>query len=55
VFRDPRRFRLPCAFVIENRHGANGISGTESVVRAAPDGHTLVMSTNAITINPARV
>jgi tripartite-type tricarboxylate transporter receptor subunit TctC len=39
--------------VIENRVGANGNIGAEAVARAAPDGYTLVMGSNAnITTNP---
>src|SRR5438094_5699923 len=39
--------------VIENRVGANGGVGAEAVARAAPDGYTLVMGSNAnITTNP---
>ncbi|HJY78325.1 MAG TPA: tripartite tricarboxylate transporter substrate binding protein [Burkholderiales bacterium] len=39
--------------VIENRVGANGGVGAEAVARAAPDGYTLMMGSNAnITTNP---
>ena len=45
--------RLGQPVVIENRVGANGSVGAEAVARAAPDGYTLVMGSNAnITTNP---
>ncbi len=39
--------------VVENRGGAGGISGTEAVARAAPDGYTfLVADVGQVAINP---
>src|SRR5207244_5881715 len=39
---------------IENRTGASSVIGTESVVRAAPDGYTLLFgSSSSFAVNPA--
>lgn len=38
--------------VVDNRAGANSIIGTEIVVRAAPDGYTLLITSGSHTINP---
>lgn len=40
------------AIVFENIAGAGGIVGTKTVIKAAPDGHTLVVSSIASTIIP---
>ena len=39
--------RLPYPVVVENRSGAAGLIGVQTVARAAPDGHTVLLSNTA--------
>lgn len=38
--------------VIDNRPGAGGNIGTDIVAKAPPDGHTIVIASNQVTMNP---
>ncbi len=40
------------AVVVENRPGADGVIATSAMLAAPPNGHTLLMSTNALVITP---
>ena len=39
--------------VLENRSGAGGSIGSNVVAKSAPDGYTLLINSNAHTVNPA--
>jgi tripartite-type tricarboxylate transporter receptor subunit TctC len=44
--------RLEQKVIIDNRSGADGIIGSESVTQAPPDGYTLLLTTNSHVIHP---
>lgn len=44
--------RLGQRVLVVNRPGANTIVGTQAVIRAAPDGHTLLISSIGLAANP---
>jgi tripartite-type tricarboxylate transporter receptor subunit TctC len=41
------------AVFVENKAGANGVIGTETIARADPDGHTLGLVASSHVANPA--
>ena len=45
--------QLGKSVVIENRPGAGGDIGAEAVIKAEPDGHTLLVTAIALTLKPA--
>src|SRR5215210_3768926 len=45
-----QRFARPV--IVENRTGASGNIGVASVVKATPDGHTLLIAPSTLTITP---
>ena len=53
IVMDPLSKQLGQTIVIENRGGAGGSIGTASVVKAEPDGHTLLIQASAHSAAPA--
>ncbi|MET4574927.1 Bug family tripartite tricarboxylate transporter substrate binding protein [Ottowia thiooxydans] len=47
--------QLKQAVIVDNKPGAGTMLGTNEVARSSPDGHTLVVATNALTINPSLI
>ncbi|WP_137181263.1 tripartite tricarboxylate transporter substrate binding protein [Roseomonas sp. AR75] len=47
VLAEPLQRRLGRPFAVELRPGAGGIVGTQYVIRAAPDGHTLLFASSS--------
>jgi tripartite-type tricarboxylate transporter receptor subunit TctC len=50
---DKLRVRLGQPVIVENKVGAAGNIGTEAVVKAPPDGHTVLVVANTLTMNPS--
>lgn len=54
LLADKLRTHFGQSFIVENRGGAGGGIGAGAVARAAPDGHTLLLTVDApIVVNPA--
>ena len=52
VVADRLTEQLKVAVVVENKEGAGGIIGTQIVAKSPPDGYTIVLVSNPVTIAP---
>src|SRR5262245_24707699 len=56
IFSEHLSKRLGQQFVVENRAGAGGITGLNSMAKAAPDGYTIAVGTSGgLAINPVLI
>jgi tripartite-type tricarboxylate transporter receptor subunit TctC len=53
VLQEGLRAKLGQAVIVENKPGGTGIIGTREVVKAAPDGYTLLLGNAGATVIPA--
>src|SRR5271170_3352331 len=53
VLQGPLQQELKQTIIVENRAGAGANLGTAEVVRATPDGSTLLLTSSAFVVNPA--
>ncbi len=53
LIAEPMRDALGQLLVVENRPGASGNTGAEAVVRAAPDGYTVLLTAGALAVSPS--
>lgn len=53
VIADKMSLRIGQPVVVENKGGASGTIGTDTVAKSVPDGHTLLFASGSITTNTA--
>ncbi len=54
VVAEGMRISLGQSVIVDNKGGAGGLMGTESIAQSAPDGYTIGMATvSTLTVNPA--